>query len=150
MSPKQKRLWYLILIALFLGGCSLIILTTLNNHLLFFMMPTDVLASKPTNKIRLGGFVKSGSLQHPDPTTILFKITDGLHEIPVRYIGVVPNLFREGQGVVAEGILSSKGEFQASYLLAKHDENYMPREVAASLKTKEKCQRQESAMEKSS
>lgn len=134
MKPKHRRLWYLSLIALFLGGVTLIILTTLNDHLLFFMMPTDVLAKKPTTPIRLGGLVVGGSLhRHDDNLRVTFKVTDDLNTIPVSYKGILPDLFREGQGVVAEGVWK-EGVFQASHLLAKHDEKYMPREVAEALK----------------
>ena len=134
MSLKKKRLWYLGLIALFLGGSALIILTTLNDQLLFFMMPTDALSKKPKKPIRLGGLVEEGSLHHEDNLRITFRVTDGANSIQVRYHGIVPDLFREGQGVVAEGILSQDDVFQATSLLAKHDENYMPRDVADALK----------------
>jgi cytochrome c-type biogenesis protein CcmE len=134
MSLKKKRLWYLGLIALFLGGSALIILTTLNDQLLFFMMPTDALLKKPKTPIRLGGLVEEGSLHHEDDLAITFRVTDGANSIRVRYQGIVPDLFREGQGLVAQGILSQDGVFQATYLLAKHDENYMPRDVAEALK----------------
>jgi cytochrome c-type biogenesis protein CcmE len=134
MQPKRRRLWYLILIGLFLGGATIIVLTTLNDHLLFFMMPTEALTKKPTVSIRLGGLVEEGSLHHHDDLWITFAITDGAHSIPVRYQGIVPDLFREGQGVIAEGTLSKEGVFQATYLLAKHDEKYMPQDVADALK----------------
>ena len=134
MKPKHRRLWYLSLIALFLGGATMIVLTTLNDHLLFFMMPTDVLAKNPTTMVRLGGVVVEGSLhRHDDNLLITFQVTDDLHTIPVSYKGILPDLFREGQGVVAEGIWVN-GAFQATHLLAKHDEKYMPREVAEALK----------------
>jgi cytochrome c-type biogenesis protein CcmE len=122
------------LMALFFGGATLIVLTTLNDHLLFFMMPTDVMMKKPTTPIRLGGLVEEGSLYREDNLWITFRVTDGAQSILVRYQGVVPDLFREGQGVVAEGSLSKEGVFQATYLLAKHDEKYMPKNVADALK----------------
>lgn len=134
MLPKRRRLWYLGLITLFLSGATIIVLTTLNDHLLFFMMPTDALQKKPTLPIRLGGLVEVGSLHHEEDLWITFRVTDGLQSIPVRYHGIVPDLFREGQGVVAEGTLSPTGVFEATYLLAKHDEKYMPRDVADALK----------------
>lgn len=134
MKPKHKRLWYLSLIALFLSGATLIVLTTLNDHLLFFMMPTDVLAKQPMAPIRLGGVVAEGSLRHHNESLfITFRVTDDKNTIPVTYKGILPDLFREGQGVVAEGIWKD-GIFQATHLLAKHDEKYMPREVAKALK----------------
>ncbi|MCE3230862.1 MAG: cytochrome c biosis protein CcmE [Alphaproteobacteria bacterium] len=135
MHPRKRRLWYLALVSLFLGGATLVVLTTLNDHLLFFMMPTDVLTKKPTMSIRLGGLVEEGSLQrHEKSFSVTFRVTDGQHSIPVWYQGIVPDLFREGQGVVAEGILLKEGVFQATRLLAKHDEKYMPRDVAEALK----------------
>lgn len=121
------------LTALFLAGAALVILTTLNDHLLFFMMPTEVLSKKPTTPFRLGGLVEEGSLKRQEGLLVTFQVTDGLYRIPVQYEGIVPDLFREGQGVVAEGMLD-KGIFQATRLLAKHDETYMPREVADALK----------------
>lgn len=135
MSPKKRRLWRLGLVALFLGGATLIILTTLTDHLLFFMMPTDALMKKPTMPIRLGGMVEVGSFHRDDTDlSVTFRVTDGQNGIPVRYQGIVPDLFREGQGVVTEGILSKEGVFEATRLLAKHDETYMPRDVADALK----------------
>lgn len=135
MQPKQRRLWYLVLISLFLGGATLVVLTTLNDHLLFFMMPTEALLKKPTTPIRLGGLVEEGSLhRNGEDLGITFRVTDGAQSILVHYRGIVPDLFREGQGVVAEGILSKEGVFQATHLLAKHDEKYMPRDVADALK----------------
>jgi cytochrome c-type biogenesis protein CcmE len=139
MTFKQKRIWYFSLIALFLGGAALIILTTVNDHLLFFMTPTDVLAKKPSDAFRLGGMVEMGSLHRDeDPLLIAFRVTDGKETLLVRYRGLVPDLFREGQGVVAEGTLSPDGVFQAATILAKHDETYMPREVADALKASQK------------
>jgi cytochrome c-type biogenesis protein CcmE len=135
MSLKKRRLWRLGLTALFLGGATLIILTTLTDHLLFFMMPTDALMKKPTTPIRLGGLVEGGSFhRHDEDLSVTFRVTDGQNGIPVRYQGIVPDLFREGQGVVVEGTLSKEGIFQATRLLAKHDETYMPRDVANALK----------------
>lgn len=134
MDFKKRRLWRLALIGLFLGGATLVILTTLTDHLLFFMMPTDVLTKKPTLPIRLGGLVEKGSLRRQENLLVTFRVTDGQHAIPVRYEGIVPDLFQEGQGAVAEGILLKEGVFQASRLLARHDETYMPREVADALK----------------
>jgi cytochrome c-type biogenesis protein CcmE len=141
MTFKKKRIWYLSLIALFLGGSALIILTTINDHLLFFMTPTDILKKSPTTFCRLGGMVETGSLQrHQDTLSVTFRITDGVKAFPVQYQGIVPDLFREGQGVVAEGALSPEGVFQAKSILAKHDETYMPREVAEAMKaSQERC-----------
>ncbi|MGV8948564.1 MAG: cytochrome c maturation protein CcmE [Candidatus Paracaedibacter sp.] len=134
MKPKHRRLWYLSLIVLFLGGATLIVLTTLNDHLLFFMTPTDVLAKQPKTPIRLGGLVVEGSLRrHDENLLITFQVTDDKNTISVSYQGILPDLFKEGQGVVAEGVWKDE-IFQATHLLAKHDEKYMPREVAEALK----------------
>ena len=133
MKPKHKRLWYLSLIVLFLGGATLVVLTTLNDHLLFFMTPTDVLAKQPKTPIRLGGLVVEGSLRRHDENLLTFQVTDDKNTISVSYKGILPDLFREGQGVVAEGVWKDE-IFQATHLLAKHDEKYMPREVAEALK----------------
>jgi cytochrome c-type biogenesis protein CcmE len=132
MKPKHRRFWYLSLIAFFLGGATLVVLTSLNDHLLFFMMPSDVVAKNPKTTIRLGGLVVAGSLNRQD-LLITFKVTDDKHTIPVAYKGIAPDLFREGQGVVAQGVWVN-GVFQATHLLAKHDENYMPKEIAEKLK----------------
>jgi cytochrome c-type biogenesis protein CcmE len=124
MKPKRRRLWYLSLIALFVSGATLI-----------FLMPTDVLKKKPTTAFRLGGLVEEGTLQRQDNLWISFQVTDGATTIPLRYQGILPDLFREGQGVVADGTLSKEGVFIATRLLAKHDETYMPKDVADALKT---------------
>jgi cytochrome c-type biogenesis protein CcmE len=134
MKPKKRRFLYLSLITLFLGGVTLIVLTTLNDHLIFFMMPTDALLKKPTTAIRLGGLVEEGSLKHLGDHKITFRVTDGSESVLVIYRGIIPDLFREGQGVIAEGKLSSEQEFHATSILAKHDEKYMPKDVADALK----------------
>jgi len=88
----------------------------------------------PGKRMRIGGLVKPGSLQHVDKLNIRFEVTDGKADVPVQYQGIVPDLFREGQGVVAEGKLDPNGLFVADTVLAKHDERYMPREVVDALK----------------
>jgi cytochrome c-type biogenesis protein CcmE len=92
------------------------------------------LATKPSGDIRIGGLVERGSLSRVGAQSIEFKVTDLKSELPVRFSGVVPSLFREGQGVVAEGRLAQNGKFEAHTILAKHDETYMPPEVAKALK----------------
>jgi cytochrome c-type biogenesis protein CcmE len=132
MTLKHQRAWTLTLITLFLGGVTTVILTILNDHLLFFMTPTDVLAKKPRVPIRLGGIVEKIRVDH---LSITFQITDRQGTIPVHYRGLTPDLFREGQGVVAEGTLSPDGIFQATYLLAKHDETYKPSQEPGTITT---------------
>ena len=136
MTRKQRRL---VLIGSSLGVLGLaaaLVLSALNDSIVFFNSPTDVVEKNiaPGTRIRLGGLVKPGSLMRGDNLLIRFEVTDGNREIPVAYQGGVPDLFREGQGVVAEGALDSAGTFRADTILAKHDEKYMPREVADALK----------------
>jgi len=136
MKRKQRRL---MLIAGSLGVLALavgLMLNAFRGSIVFFNSPSDVLANhvEPGTQIRLGGLVKDGSLVRSDGLHIRFEVTDGKSEIPVTYKGIVPDLFREGQGVVAEGALNSSGVFVANTILAKHDATYMPREVVDALK----------------
>ena len=136
MTRKQRRF---VLIGIGLGVLALsvgLVLSTLRESIVFFNSPTDVVEKHlaPGTRIRLGGLVKPGSLLRGDNLVHRFNITDGNQEIPVVYEGLVPDLFREGQGVVAEGALQPDGTFRADGVLAKHDERYMPREVADALK----------------
>jgi cytochrome c-type biogenesis protein CcmE len=136
MTRKQRRL---ILIGGSLGVLAIaaaLVLSALKDSIVFFNSPTD-LAEKhlgPGTRIRIGGLVETGSLKRGDGLNISFKVTDGAHDIAVRYQGIVPDLFREGQGVVAEGKLALDGSFVADTVLAKHDERYMPKEVVEALK----------------
>ena len=136
MTRKQRRL---ILIGAGLGVLGLaaaLVMGALKDSIVFFNSPTDVVEKQvaPGARIRLGGLVKSGSLNRGERLLVRFEVTDGNHQIPVTYQGIVPDLFREGQGVIAEGALDSDGTFKAETLLAKHDEKYMPREVTDALK----------------
>jgi cytochrome c-type biogenesis protein CcmE len=112
------------------------VLGALKDSIVFFNSPTDVVEKHvvPGARIRLGGLVAPGSVQRSDSLSIRFEVTDGSHGIPVTFQGILPDLFREGQGVVAEGALDGAGVFKADNVLAKHDENYMPKEVADALK----------------
>jgi cytochrome c-type biogenesis protein CcmE len=135
MTRKQRRL---ILIGGSLGVLAVavgLVLNALSGSIVFFNSPTDVAEKHlaPGTRIRLGGLVKPGSLQRGDNLRIRFEVTDGKSDIAVRYQGIVPDLFREGQGVVAEGKLEPGG-LVADTVLAKHDERYMPREVVDALK----------------
>ena len=136
MTRKQRRL---ILIGSSLGVLGVavgLVLSAMSNSIVFFQSPTDVVEHHlaPGTRIRIGGLVKPGSVQKGDNLRIRFEVTDGKHDIPVRYQGIVPDLFREGQGVVAEGKLGPGGVFDADTVLAKHDARYMPKEVVEALK----------------
>ena len=136
MTRKQRRL---ILIGSSLGVLAIavgLVLNSLRDSIVFFNSPTDIADNKapPGKRVRLGGMVKMGSLERGDNLQIRFEVTDGNKDIPVSYHGIVPDLFREGQGVVAEGHIEPGGTFAADTVLAKHDENYMPREVVDTLK----------------
>ncbi len=136
MTRKQRRL---ILIGSSLGVLAIaaaLVLSALRDSIVFFNSPTDVAEKhlSPGTRIRVGGLVKPGSLQRGDNLRIRFEVTDGKSDIAVNYQGIVPDLFREGQGVVAEGTIEPGGIFAADTVLAKHDERYMPREVVDALK----------------
>ena len=136
MTRKQRRL---ILIGSCLGVLAIaavLVLSALNDSIVFFNSPTDIAEKQiaPGTRIRVGGLVKPGSVQRGDNLNIRFEVTDGKSDVLVRYQGIVPDLFSEGQGVIAEGTLQPGGVFKADSVLAKHDENYMPKEVADALK----------------
>ncbi len=136
MTRKQRRL---VLIGSGLGVLAVAVALMLNafrDSIVFFNSPSDVAEKhvEPGTRIRLGGLVKTGSLVRGNDLNVRFEVTDGKSEIPVSYQGVLPDLFREGQGVVAEGALDGGGVFDADTILAKHDETYMPKEVADALK----------------
>jgi cytochrome c-type biogenesis protein CcmE len=136
MTRKQRRLT---LIGSALGVLALsvaLVLFALKDSIVFFNSPTDVVEKhvSPGARIRIGGLVKEGSVQRGESLAVRFAVTDGKSTIPVAYQGLLPDLFREGQGVVAEGKLDGTGTFTADSVLAKHDETYMPKEVADALK----------------
>jgi len=137
MTPRQRRLGLLVA-ALVCGGTAVaFVLNAFRANLVFFFSPTQVAAHEApaSRSFRLGGLVAPGSLRKdPENLTIRFVVTDTRHDIPVVYRGLLPDLFREGKGVVARGALDRDGTFVASEILAKHDENYMPPEAADALK----------------
>jgi len=137
MTRKRKRL-YLVLTAMFiLTGAAAMVLGALQSEITYFYSPTELTANKaPAGRsIRLGGLVEEGSVKRlDDGITTVFRVTDLANSVSVTYRGLLPDLFREGQGVVTEGSLGADGAFVAREVLAKHDENYMPREVADALK----------------
>jgi cytochrome c-type biogenesis protein CcmE len=135
MTRKRKRLLAVLGLLGGLGIATALVLSAFNDNLVFFHSPTDIAEKHlPAGRLfRLGGLVEQGSVKK-DGLTTDFVVTDLRSSIPVRYTGMLPDLFREGQGVVANGKLDSEGRFIASEVLAKHDEKYMPPEVAEALK----------------
>jgi cytochrome c-type biogenesis protein CcmE len=137
MTPRRKRM---IVVGLILVGVSLaafLALTAFQKNLLYFYTPSQVAAGEAPQgyPFRVGGLVVKGSVQRePNGTTVHFSVTDGPASVPVAYTGILPDLFREGQGIISIGQMNPRGVFEASEVLAKHDENYMPPEVADSLK----------------
>jgi len=137
MTRKQRRLYSVIGAMVLLGSAVGLVLYAVRDTLVYFYSPTEVAQKHlpPDRNILIGGLVEEGSVvRHADGTNIDFAVTDLQTRIMVRYTGLLPDLFREGKGVVAEGRLDSDGKFIASSVLAKHDENYMPPEVADALK----------------
>jgi cytochrome c-type biogenesis protein CcmE len=136
MKRKQRRLALIGASLGVLAVAAALVLSALRDSIVFFNSPTD-LAEKHLaagTRMRIGGLVKPGSVQRGDNLLVRFAVTDGKTDVPVHYQGIVPDLFREGQGVVAEGRLEADGSFGADTVLAKHDERYMPREVVDALK----------------
>ena len=136
MTRKQRRLILIGSGMAVLAIAVALMLNALRDSIVFFNSPSDV-AEKHVpagTRIRLGGLVKNGSVVRSANLSVRFEVTDGKNGIPVNYQGVLPDLFREGQGVVAEGVLDAGGTFKADTILAKHDETYMPKEVADALK----------------
>lgn len=138
MTRKQKR-------GILIGGgvatlsiAAVMVMFALKDSVVFFHTPSDIVEKgiPAGQRIRLGGLVGEGSVVRGVGTTVSFKVTDTLKDIPVSFTGVLPDLFREGQGVVAEGVLEAGGTFKADSVLAKHDEKYMPPEVAKSLEAR--------------
>lgn len=136
MTRKQRRLTLIGVAGCVLAVALGLVLYAMNDTIVFFNSPADIQAKnvQPGTRIRLGGLVKEGSVQRGADQQITFEVMDAEAVIKVNYKGLLPDLFREGQGVVAEGILESTSAFRADSVLAKHDENYMPREVADTLK----------------
>ncbi len=134
MKPKHQRLVFVAVSVVLLIVAALLITRAFRDNLIFFYSPSELPASVSKDRlIRIGGLVESGSIVKTNEE-IRFKVTDGAGSITVRFQGLPPNLFREGQGVVAEGYRKADGTFRATRILAKHDERYMPPEVAEALK----------------
>jgi cytochrome c-type biogenesis protein CcmE len=140
MTRKRRRMWIVLLCGLGLGTATALTLTAFEDNLVFFHSPSDLAAKQipPGRNIRIGGLVEAGSVDRATTADgkmqIGFRVSDGAASLRVTYTGILPDLFREGQGVVAEGALNPDGTFRASQVLARHDETYMPPEVADALK----------------
>lgn len=136
MTRKQRRLTFIGVIGAVLVCAVGLVFAAMGDKVAFFKTPSELatMTPDPGKRIRLGGLVEDGSLDRGSDTTVTFRVTDLKDEVTVSYTGILPDLFREGQGVVAEGILQPDGTFKADSVLARHDESYMPKEVADALK----------------
>jgi cytochrome c-type biogenesis protein CcmE len=137
VTRKQRRMGFVLAGMATLGVGAALVLMAFQDNLVFFYSPSDVLSKgvAEQRRIRLGGLVEPQSVRkEPDGVTTVFRVTDTAHALPVRFRGLLPDLFREGQGIVTEGSFGADGVFTATSVLAKHDETYMPKEVADALK----------------
>ncbi len=139
MTPtRKKRLILILAMVIGVGIATALAVTAFNDNLMFYFSPSEVAEGKAPvdHPFRVGGLVTMGSVKRQeDGLTVRFTLTDNQATVPVQYTGILPDLFREGQGIIAKGRLNDSGVFVADEVLAKHDENYMPPEVADSLKT---------------
>ncbi len=133
---KRQRLMMIGSGGILLALAAAFVLYALSGQIVYFYMPTDVVEKsvQPGTRMRLGGLVEEGSVVRSEDSVVSFVLTDKSHTVTVSYKGLLPDLFREGQGIVAEGTMQTGGGFKADNVLAKHDETYMPREVADALK----------------
>ncbi|MER9417082.1 cytochrome c maturation protein CcmE [Mesorhizobium sp. M0306] len=138
MTRKQKRLSVIVAGLAFLGVATGLTFYALGQKASYFYMPADLAAAslQPGQRIRLGGLVEKGTVERSQGATVAFSVTDNQKDVKVTYTGILPDLFREGQGVITEGSFGPDGVFVADSVLAKHDETYMPKEVADGLKAK--------------
>ena len=136
MTRRGRRLTLIGLCGVVLASAAGLVFYALRDSLVFFHAPTAIFEKKIAagSRIRLGGLVEPGSLRKLENQHVKFAVTDGANRIAVAYTGFLPDLFSEGQGVIAEGVLQADGSFSAETVVARHDENYMPREVADALK----------------
>jgi len=137
MNPtRRRRLWLVVLVVFAVAGATALAMTALRQNIQHFYSPTELSEGKapPERRFRLGGVVAEGSTERAsDSLEVRFVVTDRFKETPVLYVGILPDLFREGQSVVTTGTLRADGTFVATEVLAKHDENYMPSEVAEAI-----------------
>lgn len=131
MKPKHRRLTFVIIGVALLAGAAALVLSASRESLVFFQTPSEIVAKAPASdrRLRIGGLVEEGSVDRAAGGTVRFRVTDGAATVLVSYVGILPDLFREGQAVVATGAMQD-GVFVAEDVLAKHDETYMPKEVA--------------------
>jgi cytochrome c-type biogenesis protein CcmE len=144
MKPRHRKLALIVLAVAALGVAAGLVLNAFNSNLVFFFSPSQVANGEaPTGRaFRIGGLVEGGSIKRrADGLAVSFVVTDTAKSIPVTYTGILPDLFKEGKGVVAEGRLGGDGLFTATQVLAKHDENYMPPEAASALELAQKAQK---------
>jgi len=136
MTRKQRRSILIVMGLVVLGVATAMVLTALQSKITFFYSPSDIVEKsvEPGQRFRLGGLVEEGTVERGEGTAVRFSVTDTARSVKVTYSGILPDLFREGQGVVTEGSLDPDGVFRADTVLARHDENYMPKEVADALK----------------
>ena len=136
MTRRKRRLTLIGMAGAVLALAAGLVLFALSDQIVFFYSPTDIVAKAPApgSRLRLGGLVEEGSVNRSADGSVSFGVTDTARTVEVVYRGILPDLFREGQGIVAEGVLTPSGTLRAESVLAKHDENYMPREVADALK----------------
>lgn len=148
MKPRTKRALAVLVALIALGVASALVLQAFQSNLVFFFSPSQVVANEAPRErsFRVGGLVEQGSIaRDAQGLTVHFKVTDTAHAIPVTYTGLLPDLFKEGKGVVAQGKLGADGVFRADQVLAKHDENYMPPEAAEALKNAANLKEQSTA-----
>ncbi len=136
MTPRQRRMVLVGLVLAGVAGAAFLALTAFQKNLLYFYTPSQVATGEAPKdySFRVGGLVVKGSVQRAEGVTVRFEVTDGNATVPVVYTGILPDLFREGQGIISIGKRNAQGVFEASEVLAKHDENYMPPEVGEALK----------------
>lgn len=138
MTPRRQRMLLIGLVLVGVGIAVALALRAFNQNLMYYYSPTEVIAGKAPEgrRFRLGGLVSPGSVQRESGSMeVRFEVTDTSESLTVEYSGVLPDLFREGQGVIVYGVMTPNGHFEADEVLAKHDENYMPPEVAESLQS---------------
>jgi cytochrome c-type biogenesis protein CcmE len=147
LTRRSRRLALIAVALAVIGAATGIALYALRDSIVFFYSPSEVAekAVEPGARLRVGGLVKAGTLVKSPGQNVAFVVTDGAHDLKVLYQGLLPDLFREGQGVVAEGVLQTPGALRAETILAKHDERYMPREVVDALKKQGRWQEGEAS-----
>jgi cytochrome c-type biogenesis protein CcmE len=144
MKPRHKRITLIVLGVALLGGAAALVLNAFQSNLVFFFSPSQIAANEaPRGKaFRIGGMVETGSVVRAnDGLTVQFNVTDTAKVVPVTFTGILPDLFKEGKGVVAQGRLGPDGMFLATEVLAKHDENYMPPDAARAIEQAQKAQK---------